>query len=141
MEETPIQSQAPAPAVAPKKSNGMLLGLVLCLILAAGGIGFGIFEMLDNGNKSKESSDLSNKIASLNNEIAELKDSISAAKEPTITEPDTTDCLTPVDSTDGNTVSEEYIYITEWGINSLMIIQWRLTLSKSPKNLLKVAKS
>ena len=34
-----------------KKSHGLVLGLILCLILAAGGIGFGVFEMMESNNK------------------------------------------------------------------------------------------
>ena len=41
----------------------MLLGLILCLILAAGGIGFGVWTMMD-GNTQKEN---------LNKQIADLK--------------------------------------------------------------------
>lgn len=107
MEETPIQSQAPAPAVAPKKSNGMLLGLVLCIILAAGGVGFGVYEMMDSNNKTKEVADLNSKVASLNNEIAGLKEGSQSSE---------TNCKDPIVTSDDNTISTDYIYITEWGI-------------------------
>lgn len=46
-----------------KRPNGMLIGLILCIVLAIGGIGFGVYEMISSNQK----------IADLENEIAELK--------------------------------------------------------------------
>ena len=54
---------------APKKSNGMLIGLVLCLILAIGGIGFGVWAMMD-GNTKRENYD--KQIADLKKQNSEL---------------------------------------------------------------------
>ena len=46
-----------------KKRNGMLAGLILCIILAIGGVGFGGYEMISSNQK----------IADLKNEITALK--------------------------------------------------------------------
>ena len=55
---------APAMPEAPKKkSNGMLIGLILCLLLAIGGVGFGIWMMMD-GNTQKDN---------LNKQISDLR--------------------------------------------------------------------
>ncbi len=58
----------------PKKSNGMLIGLILCLILAIGGIGFGVWAMMD-GNQQKEQ--LNQQISTLKKQNSELMDKTS----------------------------------------------------------------
>lgn len=54
-----------------KKTNTMLLALIFCLILAAGGIGFGVWAMLDGNSRA---SSLNSQIASLNSQIATLQE-------------------------------------------------------------------
>ena len=53
----------------PKKSHGMLYGMILLVILAAGGIGFGVWAMMD-GNQQKEQ--LNTQISTLKSQINEL---------------------------------------------------------------------
>ena len=60
-----------------KKSNGMLLGLILCLLLAAGGIGFGVWTMMD-GNTQKEN--FEKQITSLNSQISNLQEQLNSSK-------------------------------------------------------------
>lgn len=76
-----VTEAAPAPVVpeeTKKKSNGMLLGLILCLLLAIGGIGFGIWGMMD-GNSRVDS--LNAQIKTLQDEKADLAKQISELEE------------------------------------------------------------
>ena len=52
----------------PKKSHGMLYGMILLAILAAGGIGFGVWAMMD-GNSQVAKKD--EQIADLRGQLAE----------------------------------------------------------------------
>ena len=61
-----------------KKSNGMLLGLILCLLLTAGGIGFGVWVMMD-GNSRVDS--LNAKIKTLQDEKNDLLGQIDKLNE------------------------------------------------------------
>ena len=88
-----------------KKGHGMLIGLILCLLLAAGGIGFGVWEMMD-GNTTK--ADFENQIADLKKQNNELRDKLSSTSE--IEE----DVTVNVETDDGVDVAD-YIYVGgEW---------------------------
>ncbi len=106
--ETQMGPASMEPAALPekKKSNGILIGLILCLVLAAGGIGFGVFAMMD-GNAQKES---------LNKQISELKktnnDLMDKLNNTTVVDDDT---IIDV-NTDSNVNTEDYIYVGEWGL-------------------------
>lgn len=90
----------------PKKNTGMILAMVLFLILAAGGIGFGVWAMMD-GNSRVEKKD---------KEISDLQSQL-AEKSGTVVEDDTV-----VDDDGDGTTSENatdtsgYIYVGEWGL-------------------------
>ncbi len=57
-----------------KKSKGMIIGMVVLALLATGGIGFGVWAMMD-GNSQKEQ--LNGKISDLESEIVQKNDKIS----------------------------------------------------------------
>lgn len=57
----------------PKKNHGMLLGLIMCALLAVGGIGFGVWAMMD-GNSQKEQ--LNKQITALNGQVSELQEKL-----------------------------------------------------------------
>lgn len=59
---------------AKKKNQGIMLAVVLCLILAVGGVGFGIWAMLD-GNERAKSQEA--QIASLKSQNEELEEQIT----------------------------------------------------------------
>ena len=94
---TGVSSSAPAPAVQgndvvfrdkPKKSKGMMFGMILFAILAAGGIGFGAWAMMD-GNAKLASKD--EEITTLKSQISELNDKLAeqtTSEEETETEDD-----------------------------------------------------
>ena len=56
-----------------KKGKGMLLGLVLCLLLAVGGIGFGVWAMMDGNARADK---LNKQITNLNSQIVALQEQI-----------------------------------------------------------------
>lgn len=58
----------------PSKSKGMIAGMVVLALLAVGGIGFGVWAMMD-GNSQKEQ--LNGKISDLESEIVQKNDKIS----------------------------------------------------------------
>ena len=60
----------------PKKNTGMIVGMVVLAILAAGGIGFGVWAYLSGNQKNTE---LNNKISDLNSQISTLNDELSNA--------------------------------------------------------------
>lgn len=82
----PVEPAAPNPAVSAatpdepkaedkkKKNNAMLVALILCLVLALGGVGFGIWAMVD-GNARVDN--LNTEVASLKSEKAELEQQIA----------------------------------------------------------------
>ncbi len=65
----------PVTPVAPveKKSNGMLIAIIICAILAAGGIGFGVWAMMDGNNQVAKRDE---QIANLNRQLAEKNQTV-----------------------------------------------------------------
>ena len=115
---TPVASAAPvAPADSTSKKDdvvfkdkssggkGMLYGMILCMILAVGGIGFGVWTMMD-GNSQKEA---------LNQQVSTLEQQISELQEKT----DSASAVTPDSdiASDASIVNTaDYIYVGEWGL-------------------------
>ena len=83
-----------------KSGKGMAIGMVCLAILAAGGIGFGVWAMLD-GNQ---------KVAELNQEVADLNTQLSE-KSVSATEVETEP---PEEAITENT--SDYIYVGDWGM-------------------------
>lgn len=65
----------------PKKNTGMIVGMVILAILAAGGIGFGVWAYLSGNQKNTE---LNNKISDLNSQITTLNDELSNAANDSV---------------------------------------------------------
>ena len=95
----------------PKKNGkGMLIGMVLFALLAAGGIGFGVWTMMDGNNQV---ADANKKVVAANQQVDELKkqneeltEKLAKQEEKAETKGDTS---TKVDTAD-------YIYVGEWGL-------------------------
>lgn len=104
------ESEAPK-----KKGHGMVIGLVLCLLLAAGGIGFGVWAWMD-GNTQKDT--LNSQIADLKKQNNELRDKLSS--KPEVEEDVTVDV-----ETDSDVSTADYIYVGEWGIKIKKPENWR----------------
>lgn len=97
--EPPKENLMAAEAKEKKGSKGMLIGLILCLLLAAGGVGFGVWAMID-GNTTKDNlnaqinslksqnSELLDQVTELNEKITELESSTILEETDTITEND-----------------------------------------------------
>ncbi len=74
-EPLPKDNMMAAPVKEKKKGgSGMLIGLILCLLLAAGGIGFGVWMMMD-GNTQKDA--MNQQISALKKQNSELQEKIS----------------------------------------------------------------
>lgn len=85
-ESLPKDNMAAAPANEKKKGgSGMVIGLILCLLLAAGGIGFGVWMMMD-GNMQKDV--MNQQISALkkqNNELQkQIDEGAGLSKNPVI---------------------------------------------------------
>ena len=88
-----------------KKPNGMLIGMILCAILAIGGIGFGVWAMMD-GEKTNQQ---------LNSEISDLKQQISELEENS---KESTEYINDDEEEGENSdevVIDGYLVIKEWG--------------------------
>ena len=87
-----------------KKGKGMLLGLVFCILLAAGGIAFGVWTMMDSKTQKEQ---LNSQISTLKTQNNELMDKLDAA----VSSSNTTD-----ETTTSNVDTANYIYVGEWGL-------------------------
>ena len=106
LETTPAVDTGPEPEPAPvkgkkKNGSGLIIAMVFVILLAAGGIGFGVWAMMD-GNQQKE--ELNSQISSLKKQNSELMEKIDNST-------DTMD-----DVTDKTVDTKEYIYVGEWGV-------------------------
>lgn len=90
----------------PKKNKGMMLGMILLAIFAVGGIGFGVWAMLD-GNARVDN--LDKQISSLKTQNSELMEKLD--ETPVESEDVTLDIDTEVSVDTAN-----YIYVGEWGL-------------------------
>ena len=79
-----------------KANKGLLFGLILCLILAIGGIGFGVYEMIDGNAKVDKLNKQNSALQVQNNELAEKLAALQG------------------EGKDENTA--DYIYVGEWGM-------------------------
>lgn len=78
--EAPMPEQnafSQEPVTEKKTGNGMLIGMILCALIALGGVGFGVWAMMD-GNTQKEQ---------LNSQISALKSQVNALQEKISTGP------------------------------------------------------
>lgn len=101
---TPVEPEnIMAQGVSAKKkgSKGMLYGMILCVVLAVGGIGFGVWAWVD-GNTQKDS--LNQQISDLKKKNSELLDRIAEYENKIEEEPEIED-------------SSENFYIEEWGLS------------------------
>ena len=107
----PGQNVAPAPepnmmaqgVSEKKKGKGMLYGMILCAVLAIGGIGFGVWMMMD-GNTQKET--LNTQISALKQQNNELQEKLS----------NVTTATTDTDTDTSTINTADYIYVGEWGL-------------------------
>ena len=86
----------------PRKSSGMLVGMIVLALLAAGGIGFGVWAYLSGNQKETE---LNNKIAEYENQLAELGQSQQSSDD------------TNIDIGLSSQINpKDYIYIGSWDL-------------------------
>ncbi len=96
--EQPVVNAAPKSDMVfngPKKNTGMVLGMVIFAILAIGGIGFGVWEMMDANTRVEslnkqidslkaQNSSLSGRIEELESELEEEVDEVESDEEEAI---------------------------------------------------------
>ena len=105
----------PTPQNPPKKSHSALYGMIFFAILAAAGIGFGIWAMLDGNSKAEKKEA---QISDLQSQLSEamqanpVEDTAIVEDTETITETITEDstATTPTVNT------ADYIYVGEWNL-------------------------
>lgn len=91
----PVQPEPNPMAMGPTKpGKGVAIAAVLFALLAAGGIGFGVYTMM---NSKKQEDALNEQIATLKKQNSELMEQIGEAGGSTVD-------------------TEDYIYVGEWGI-------------------------
>lgn len=85
------------------RKTGWILTIILLLLIAAGGVGFGVWAWMD-GNTQKDQ--LNSQISTLQQQNNELQDELTNGNNGTINI-----------STEGQSVdTADYIYVGEWGI-------------------------
>ena len=92
----------------PKKNHGMLYGMILLAILAAGGIGFGVWAMMDGNSRAQKKDE---QILQLQSQLAE-KSEVVIEDDTTVVDDEGGDSATSTSV--ANTA--DYIYVGEWGL-------------------------
>ena len=95
----------PMDTPAKKSGHGMLIGLILCILLAIGGIGFGVWAMID-GNTQK---------TNFEKQISELRAQNNKLLEQ-LAEGGDVDIDVDVENGTSSVDPEDYIYVGEWGL-------------------------
>lgn len=111
MQEPVMETPAPAPmpVEAPKKKGkGMMICLIAALIVAAGGIGFGIYMMI-SGQQTEDN--YKKQISSLQTTINQMQS--SGSEVIVVTTPDEEEVELSAPS---NVDPADYVYVGEWGM-------------------------
>jgi hypothetical protein len=108
----------------PKKNHGMLYGMIMLAILAAGGIGFGVWTMLDGNSRSQKKDE---QILQLQSQLAE-KSEVVVEDGTTVVDDESGDSTTSTSVAN----STDYIYVGEWGLkikipDSLSTVSYRFS--------------
>ena len=85
------------------RKTGWILAIVLLLIVAAGGVGFGVWAMMD-GNAQKDA--LNSQISALKQQNNDLQDKLYNGGDTVIN----------IDADGNETNTADYIYVGEWGL-------------------------
>lgn len=95
-----------------KKNTGLIAGMVVCAILAVGGIGFGVYGMLRSSEKDSQISDLKVQIKEADGTIT----TIETPEIETTTNDGTTVTITDTAKVSGGPYIENgYFYVPKWG--------------------------
>ncbi len=101
-EKTPEQNIMAAGVSEKKKGKGMVLGLILLALLAAGGIGFGVWAMMDGNSQVAKKDATIKDLKQQNSDLLEQLDNASATTD----DPGANEAVN----------TEDYIYVGEWGL-------------------------
>lgn len=100
-----------------ERKTGWILAIVLLLIIAAGGVGFGVWAYMD-GNTQKDQ--LNSQISDLQQQNNELQEELSTNSNTVINIDTDAEAVDTVD----------YIYVGEWGIKIKKPENWRSIISE-----------
>ena len=96
-----------------KKGKGAIYGMILLAILAAGGIGFGVWAMMDGNAQKEQLQEQINALKAVNNQLQEKIDSSSKGEQSnTNSSTDTNGQASTNESDDAS----RYLYVGEWGL-------------------------
>ena len=90
----------------PKKSHASIYGMIFLAILAAGGIGFGVWSMLDSNAK----------LAKKDETIQDLNTQLANASQTTVEENETDVVINNNSDTSGPYIKDGIFYVPEWGL-------------------------
>ena len=111
MQEPVVETQAPEPmpVEAPKKkSHGLVICLIAALLVAAGGIGFGIYMMI-SGQQTEDN--YKKQISSLQTTINQMQSAESEVIVVTTPDSEEVELASPT-----NVDPADYVYVGEWGM-------------------------
>ncbi|MBR0372321.1 hypothetical protein IJH72_00020 [Candidatus Saccharibacteria bacterium] len=97
----------------PKKNRAMVLGMVFLGILAVGGIGFGVWEMMDGNSQKEQLNSQISVLKSQNNELQEKIDSNIGGSTVVDIDADNSDGSNAVG---GPYIDNGYFNVPEWGL-------------------------
>ena len=91
-----------------KESKGMMMGMMMCAVLAIAGIGFGVYEMLQANSAKQQIADLKVEIKKDDGTTTTLETDKIEVKEE--------DKTIVISDSAVTANTEDYIYIGEWGL-------------------------
>lgn len=106
-----VENDVTMDAPAKKKGNGMLIGLVVLVIVALGGIGFGVWAMINGNNQV---ADVNKQLTAANQQVDELKKQNDELADKLAKQEQEKAEVEEDTSVKVNT--EDYIYVGEWGL-------------------------
>jgi len=92
-----------------RKDKGLVAGIIICSVLAIGGIGFGVYAMMASNSKSSEISDLKTQVTDRDNTITTLEAQNAEKENETL--------ASVADSTKpkgGPYIEDGYFFVPKW---------------------------
>ena len=99
-----------------KKSNGMLYGMILCAVLAIGGIGFGVWAMMDGNSQKNSYEEQISALKKQNNELQEKIENNTDSGTVVDIDVDNSGSGGGTSVTSGPYISDGYFNVPEWGL-------------------------
>ena len=110
------------PAKEKKSSKGMLIGMILLAVVAVGGIGFGVWAMMDGNVQKDNYEEQISTLRTQNNELLEKNSDLTRELDAATT--NNADDVANVEISDSIDTTD-YIYVGEWGIKIKKPENWK----------------